>query len=615
MTGNPLGSGGYMNKVLRVDLTNEQITEEFLSPDILRLYVGGVGLAAKYLYDEVMPGTKWDDPENRIIISIGPVNGCRVAGSGAFNVTTKGTLTGGSTASQANGYFGAYLKFSGYDAIVILGKAKRWLYLYVHDGIAELKDARHLIGKDTWDTEEQVKVELGKGKHEASVFCIGPAGENLVRFAAIVGDRGHVAGHNGTGAVMGSKKLKAIVAARGLGTIAVNDSERLQILTKTMMESFKTSLPYEWGTSMFYASNVTTGLLPVRNLTTNLFPEAERFRGDNYRNRFEQVERHSCWSCTAHHCSILKVKEGRFAGFIGEEPEYEGWAAWSSLIGCTDVEAAFVLCNLCDRLGFEINEAGWVIAFAIECFEKGLISVKETGGLMLTWDNPDVVMKVLKMIASRDGLGDILAEGTMRASQKLGKETYGLGVYLKKGVSPRGHDHRARWVEMLDTATSNTGTIETGPVGVKDSFSPEQVSAGVTGQKGLRTFVDCLVMCMIPTNTMAFTKVDHLVNILNAVTGWNFTPEEAQKTGLRAVNLMRAFNIRHGLNPDVEFPSIRYSSAPVDGPIKGISVAPHWGQMLDDFYRSMGWDRVSGRPLPETLKGLGLDFVISDIWK
>ncbi len=218
---------GYAGKILRVDLTDERLTEEVLSEGELKKWVGGTGFGAKYLYDEVTPGVQWNSPENRLIVATGPLGGTRMGGSGTISIVTKGPLTNGAVATQANGFMGAYMKFAGYDGIIFQGAANHWVYLYMHDGKAELRDARHLLGKNTWETEDAIKAELGYSEKGMSVFCVGPAGENLVKFAGVFGDKDHVAGHNGSGAVMGSKRLKAFCAARGRGSVVVTNREKL----------------------------------------------------------------------------------------------------------------------------------------------------------------------------------------------------------------------------------------------------------------------------------------------------------------------------------------------------------------------------------------------------
>ncbi|MDP2951884.1 MAG: aldehyde ferredoxin oxidoreductase N-terminal domain-containing protein, partial [Chloroflexota bacterium] len=293
--------GGYMGKLLRVDLNSGRITEEMLDEGVLRDYVGGMGLGAKYLYDEVDPQTPWDDPANRLIFASGPLGGTRLDGSGSYSVTSKGPLTDGAGCSQANGYFGAYLKFCGYDAVIVQGKAKRWLYLSIDDGKAELREAGHLVGKDTWETEALIKAELGKKEKQASVFSIGPAGENLVKFAAIVGDKGHVAGHNGLGAVMGAKKLKAVVAARGHRIPKIAEPEKFRTLAQELFDLRKDDPVIGqrhnlWGTSTLYSITEPLGRLPVRNMTSAIFGQGEKFNGPYYRAHWK-IKPNPCWAC------------------------------------------------------------------------------------------------------------------------------------------------------------------------------------------------------------------------------------------------------------------------------------------------------------------------------
>ena len=607
---------GYMGKILRVDLTNELITGESLNEAVPRQFIGGAGLGAKILYDEVPPGIEWSDPENRLILAAGPLNGTNVAGSGTFCSVTKGCLTNGGASSQANGYFGTYLKFSGYDAVIIHGAAKRWLYLYIHDGTAELRDASHLVGKDTVETPKLIEAELGKKEHDLSIYCIGSSGENLVKFAAIMGDRTHFLAHNGVGAVIGSKKLKAFVAGRGKQRPILNDSSRLSQLVKQMNKQAKEHPLYgqqdKWGTSMLYNMLPKVGLIPVKNLTTNVYPDFSKFSREYYEN-IHEMKLNPCYACPFHHTQFVKLTKGPYAGLETKDPEYECSAAWGPLIGNDDWGASVMLCDVTDRLGFDCNEAGWLIALIIECYEKGVITKKDTDGLEMTWGNVEAVKEMLYKIARREGFGDILAEGVMRAAQQIGGEAPSMGVYVKKGHSPRGHDARARWSDILDYATGGVGTSESNSVTVAEPFSAEGAAEVVVRGK-IREFVDSLVVCDIVTMSYAGDNIGHLIDVLNAVTGWGFTTEEAVQMSLRVTNLFRAFNIRHGITPEVEEPSPRYGSTPVDGPAKGTSIMPQWNKMLDEYYKLMGWDRKSGKPLPETLKDLGLEAVIPDMW-
>ena len=607
---------GYMGKFLRVDLSAGHIREDALSDDIAEKYIGGTGVGIKYLYDEVPPGVEWNDAANRIIFFSGPLGATRISGTGTFSVVSKGPMTNLAGCTQANGFFGAYLKFAGVDGFLVQGAASHLVYLYIHDGKAEIRDARHLAGKGTLETEEILLQELGLGKR-GSVQCIGPAGENLVRFAMISGDGGHVAAHNGLGAVMGAKKLKAVVVARGTAEISIKDKAAVERLAKELHEDAKTKGSkriYEFGTGGGFSAAMVGGWLPVKNYTTNIFPEHEKFDGQYLRTHFE-IKNNPCWACRLLHSKTCKVTEGPYTGFEGEEPEYEALAAWGSLIGNTDPGATVMLSQLTDQMGLDINEAGWTIAWVMECYEKGVLSKNDLSGLDMKWGNVEAVRVMLQMIARRQGIGDLLAEGVKRASEKIGGEAANWAIYTLQGAAPRGHDHRGRWCEMLDTCTSNTSTIEATRGGVYperldyppvfDKFSPWEVSVVNAKENGWLQFVDCLGICAFCCTNRKLT-----VEAVNAVTGWNLDLQSSLIIGRRIVNLLRVFNFRHGLKPELERPSVRYSETPVDGPHKGRPIRPYFDFMVQTYYESMGWDAKTGRPLPQTLKALGLEEVI-----
>jgi aldehyde:ferredoxin oxidoreductase len=616
---------GYAGKMLRVDLTNERITEEVLDEATLRKWLGGVGLGAKVLYDEVPPGVQWNDPANRIIVASGPLGGTMVGGSANISISTKGCLTNGATSTQANGFMGAFMKTSGFDAVIFEGIAGRWVYLYIHDGAAELRDAQHLLGKNTWETEDEIKAELGYIDRQMSVFCIGPAGENLVKYAGIFGDKDHCAGHNGVGAVMGVKKLKAFCAPLGRTSIKVASPKKLlptiEAIWREMQKDAGSKRIFDMGTGGDYGTGeqrVATGTLPVRNYLTNLYPESRLMTCQYVRERWSATPM-PCWACGSHHCHMITITDGPYRGLKVEEPEYEMFAAWGPLVGNTDPAETLVMSNLMTLLGLEGNEAGFVAAMVIELYEKGILTKEDTGGLELTWGNNGAIRTLLERIARREGaFADMLAEGIKSAADTLGEEAQNCGVYTMKGHAPRGHDHRAFWREMFDTATSDVGTYSSGYLGpadpdshsLKEKFSPADVSTHIAKTKGRRQFEDALGTCSFCVRA----PLHFLVEALNAMTGWDFTVKEAQDVGLRVANLMRAFNLQHGVGVDLEQPSPRWSSTPVDGPAKGISIASHWDGMLDNYYRLMGWDRQTGKPLPATLSALGLDSVVADLW-
>jgi aldehyde:ferredoxin oxidoreductase len=371
---------------------------------------------------------------------------------------------------------------------------------------------------------------------------------------------------------------------------------------------------FDWGTSRGFASAAKIGYLPVKNLTTNVFPEWERFLGENYRPAL-QTKTTPCWACRSNHLHMLKIPDGPYAGFQGEEPEYEQWSEWGPLIGNTDVAAAVVLANEVDRLGLDNNECGWVMAWVLECYQRGILTNEDTGGLEMTWGNVEAIRAMLRKIAHREGIGNLLAEGVKRASEKLGRGSEEFAVYTMKGNSPRGHDHRARWAEMLETCISDTGTLMIGPVkagqwGKINLFDWEGVSGSAANHSGRMVFEDCLGVCRFCTRA----DLSMTATVVAATTGWDFSADEAIQVGRRTINLFRAFNLKRGLTPALEYPSRRYGSIPVDGPIAGKSVAEHWDDMRANFYRLVGWDLATGRPLPETLTALDMADVVLDLW-
>ncbi len=606
---------GYIGKMGRVDLSAGTVKEEPLDEATARKWVGGAGLGAKILLEEVPREVQWDDPENRLVLTAGPLAGTMVFGSGTFNVATKGPMTNLAVISQANGYFGAYLRLSGFDGLVLQGRAGEWVTLWVHDGTVEMRPASHLVGLDAWETEDAIRAELGLGEHDVSVFAIGPAGENAVRYAAIVGDRGHVASKNGVGAVMGAKRVKAVAASRGSFPIPVHDAEKLRTANLECFEAAKAfGTTWKWGTGGGFSNLARNGALPVKNYTTALYPEHESMSGQALRTRFS-VRSAPCFRCAISHVKEVTVTEGPYKGFEGEEPEYEQLAAWGPQIGNTDLGATVMLTREVDRLGLDCNEASWAIGWAMECFEKGVFSLKDTGELDLAWGNVESVRELLGRIARREGfLGDLLAEGVMRASRKVGGPAADWAVYTMKGFTPRGHDHRGggRWPELFDTCVSDTGTIQAswsgihphfvGQPPVEDYFDHAQISRVVGDFSGYRTFDDCLGICRL-----AAPNPGPLLACFNAVTGWNWTLDDAKIAGLRTLVALRLFNLRHGLDPAKERPSARYGSVPVDGPAAGRDIMARWEEMRADYYRRMGFDPATGFPTEETLSRLGLE--------
>lgn len=615
---------GYAGKILRIDLTNERIWTEELSPEVCRKYVGGTGLGAKILWEEVPPEVTWDHPENRLVLGTGPLAGTPIWGTGSMSVVTRGAMTGGASSTQAQGFFGSNLKYSGYDAIVLQGQAKGWVYVYIKDDLVELRDASHLLGKDTWETQDALYEDLGLSGHQLSVYGIGPAGENLVRFAIIEGDYGHVASKNGTGCVMGKKKVKCVAIARGTKGLKVHDPAALYAAAEEISWDLKndpsTTSLYNWGTLPGPTNDFAGGGTPIKNYQTNIYPEPEKailWAAPNFRATFPH-RGHQCNGCGMRHCHMNVMPEGPHKGQLVDEPEAEGLSGCGAQIGCTDFVQTTWLNTQVDKAGVDVNEWGWLCGWVMECMEKGYMT-KQQIGFEVKWGDVEAANRLLQMVARREGFGDILAEGNRRAAEKLGGEAYNCAIFIHNGATPRSHDHRARWAEMLDAAVSSTGTIQVGPqvklteIGLAawhNPLDPEDVARTNGLALGRPHFEDSIGVCKFTVRTY----LEYATRALNAVTGWDWDKDDALTFGKRIAALFRAFNLRCGIGAEGERPSPRYGSIPVDGPAKDQNVMEHWDFMRKVYYETVGYDFETGKPKIETLQRLGLEELIPDLW-
>jgi aldehyde:ferredoxin oxidoreductase len=611
----------YTGRVLRIDLSHGMITKERIDPQVLRDYLGGCGVGVRILYNEVPPKVQPLDPENLLIFASGPLAGTRVPGSGTYSVITKGPITGFLSSAQANGYFGARMRFTGFEFIIIKGAARNWQYLYIADGEAELRSAENLLGCDTFETEKRLKKELGHDK--ASVACIGPAGENLVYFAAICGDEGHVASTNGPGAVMGSKRLKAIVVYGSKNEVEVANLAKLNKLARgeflKAAESSPTgSMVKEFGTSGGFEGSFQAGLVPTKNYSTNEWPNKERWYGQNLRARYPRMPR-PCWSCSWSHCSIMTITDGELAKYQGGEPEFEVFGAWTANIGNDDFSWAARIGNLIDGLGIDMKECTFTVSMVIELFEKGILTTTDTGGLELTWGNPSAVERLIEDIAYRRGFGAVLASGVKRAAEQLGDEALKVAVYVGHGLAPQGLDGRGNWPTwfMMEFGDANTmyGMPGSDPdLGVNENIGMHDYEKfGYSHARNVWRMMtyDALGGCFL----LMTGPLQPIVDTLNAATGWNLNKEEFIKIGRRISTLHRAFNLRHGMTADHDLNhSLRYGMAQVDGPMKGSTPVAYKAKVAKDYYREHGWDETTSKPLPETLHMLGLEDVINDLW-
>ena len=609
------------NSLIRVDLTEGKLTHETLKADVINDYIGGIGIGVRIVYDEVPPGVDALDPENRLVFAVSPLTGTAVPGACRYHVVGKSPQTLFTlSVSDSGGFWGPELKSTGHDAIVIQGAAEKPVYLWITESTVEIRDAKMLWGMDAFETEDAICDMLGDKR--VRVAAIGPAGENLVRLACIENDKGHIAGRGGFGAVMGSKNLKAI-AVRGKRRPRVKDRERLHELAKFWKESGVETSLHKWGTAASVQRYADTGVLPIKNLTTNRF-NAEKLTGQYIRTHYK-LKRKPCYGCFMHHVNTVEIAEGPHKGFIGEEPEYELLAGFGSNLGIEDAGAVAVIGERCDRLGMDAIGVSWAISLAMEAYEKEVVSKDQLDGLDLNWGNTEAVLSMMNKMAVRKGFGDILSEGAALAAERIGGEALNYVVTTKKNMSPKCLDLRGLPGRSLSFMAASSGpTTEHSPglhggapddeLGFPEGIDMRSTEghAEALRKGGLRkVFVDSCAVCdfVIPP-----PKLTNLLDIYEAVTGRRLDFDAAMTIGERILNVQRCFNIMHGLKPEDDHLSERLLTAPVDGPAKGMTVRPHLKGMLNEYYQLMGWDLKTGKPLRRTLQRLGLLKEMRDVW-
>jgi len=606
-------------------LTNGKVSEEKLNEDDCRMYLGGSGLATKYLFDEVPEGADPLGADNELIFMTGPLTGTESPSAGRYCVVTKSPLTGFWAEANSGGSWGVCLKRAGFDGIIFRGISPRPVYLVVDDGKAELRDAGHLWGKGVSETDRLVKEDLGE---DFNVACIGISGENLVKYAAIINDVHRAAGRCGVGAVMGSKRLKA-VAAGGTQEIAIANRDVFSELSRRnydlVNESMLKITLETYGTAMTTDLVNVRGGFPTRNWQTGVFPDIDKISGITLESTL-LVDRKHCYACPISCCRVSVVRSGPYA-CKGEGPEFETIGAFGAMCALESLEAITFAHNLCDDYGLDVISTGSTIAFATECYERGILTRAETDGLELRFGDPDPVIELIHRIAKREGIGDLLAEGTRRTATRLGKGTEVFAMNVK-GLELPAYDPRAAKICGLAFATANRGGdhitayIE-GPAFidipfpvVEDSRIEEpmmEVPAEAKVVKDLEdalTVFDCVGTCKFMG--MALSAEDWVDMISNCL-GWEFSVSDFRKAGERVYNLARAFSVRDGLvRADDTLPRRLLEEPLPEGPAAGHKVE-RLDEMLDAYYGFRGWDAKTGKPTAAKLRELGLDYVIDKI--
>ncbi len=582
---------GYTGTFLRIDLTNQNVKEEKLDPKIAEDYIGARGLAVKYFYDEVAADIDPLSPENKLFLATGPLTGTMANAGGRLDVVTKGPLTGGIAGSNTGGYWGSELKYAGYDMLVFEGKSDSPVYIWIDNGKVEVRDASHLWGKNTYETDTKLRDETHK---EARVLNIGPAGENQVLFSNIMNDRDRAAGRTGVGAVMGSKNLKAVVV-RGKKGVQVDDKEKfMETAFEVKKKINEQGLTGEGLAALGTASLVNVvnehGNLPVRNFQESRFENADKVSGETLAENL-LIKNKACFGCSMACGRVTEVVSGKFKG-KGEGPEYETLWAFGPDCDIDNLEAITKANYLCNDLGLDTITMGTTIACAMEMQEDGILNKKETG-LDLEFGNEDVIIEATKLTAKKDGFGAKLARGSYRLAEEYGVPEYSMSS--KKQEYP-AYDPRGSQGMGLEYATSNRGGCHvrgymTSPeiLGLPQKLDPDTTDDKAFWTKtfqDLTAAVDSAGLCLF--NTFAIGG-DEVYRLLNYATGFNYTEEELMKAGERIWNLERLFNYKAGITKEDDTLNPRLLNVPIkSGPRAGNVVK--LDEMLTEYYQLRGWN-------------------------
>lgn len=621
-------ANGFMGRILRINLATGSISDEAIPEDITRKYLGGVGIATSYLYKEVPAGIDPLGPENKLIFMTGPLTGTASASAARYSVVAKSPQTGIWGHGNSGGNFGPMLKRSGFDGIIIEEASPKPVYLEINDGKAVLKDAGHLWGKSVNETEAIIQKESSGRPVTAS---IGQGGENLVRYAAIMNNTHRAVGRCGLGAVMGSKKLKAIVCS-GKAKIELYDSETFKKVSKKQIGFLNESMlkvGFEaFGTNLVADMVNARGGYPTRNWQSGVFDMIDEMNGQAMSDKVLEKQL-ACFGCPIACGRGTAIKEGKWAGKSGEGPEYESANMFGACCGVSDMNAVTMANYLCNEYGIDTISAGSSIAFAMECFSKGILTREMTGGMDINFGDSDLIVELVEKIAKREGIGNLLAEGTKVMAEKLGGGSSFFAMNVK-GLELPAYDPRAAKICGLGFVTANrggchiTGFIEAptfidAPIllveesSIQDPLNarPEEAKVLVDMEDAL-TSLDALGGCKFMG---ALLKAEDLVDLIRCATGWEFTVDDFRKSGERIYNLIRVYCNREGIRREDDTLPERLMAEPLpEGPAEGMTIDMETLEMLKDaYYKYRGWNLRDGIPSLAKLKELGLDDVVEDV--
>jgi len=661
---------GYMGKIMWVDLNSKKITYENIPDEVYEKFLSGYGLAAKILYERIPPGADPLGPENILAFMSGLLTGTGSVFTGRWMICAKSPLTGGWGDANCGGDLSPAIKKAGVDGIFLIGKSDKPVYLAVDDQKVEIRDAALVWGKDCYETEDVIRKELGDDKSQFKIACIGPAGEKLSRIAGVSNDKGRYAARSGLGAVMGSKKLKAI-AVRGKAKIESQNPDQIKELTRKFNKSLDRAdfmmkimgnrlfrmvgkmtrtgpaamsqpgdlwrlILKKYGTMGITAMSAESGDSPVKNWAGAGFKDFPLDRGskisDDTLLKFE-VKKYGCYSCPIRCGGIMQVKDGPYPLEESHKPEYETLCALGTLCLADDTYTMMKMNDIINRGGMDTISAGGVIAFAIECYERGVLTKQDTGGLELKWGNAEAMIKLLDKMIKREGIGDLLADGVKVAAKKIGKGSEewavhaggqelpmhdpkldpGYGTAYECEPTPGRHTIASHtWQELMGIhRLFKDGTPIKLMTSKKDKQDPNKFMNNQVLNSKLMQIMNGVGMCLFG---MGCGPKNPIFEWTNAATGWSKTPEDYLVVGERIETLRQSFNVREGIKPkDFKMSGRAKGVPPLEyGPHKGVTLRADEGQRL--FFEAYGWDPETGKPKKEVLEKLGLNEVLKDFY-
>ncbi len=604
---------GYIGKMLFADLSDRKAEVEDLDESICEQFIGGYGIGARIMYSRQKPGVDPLGPDNMLGFVTSPLTGSMAVATSRFGVMAKSPLTGGWGDANSGGVFGPYLKFAGLDGLFVNGIADTPTYIVIKDGKAEFKDASHLWGMDTFETETMLQEEYGK---DASAACIGVASEKLSLISGIITKSGSAAARSGLGAVMGSKKLKAIVVVPGEKTLPVYDADAVKALRKEYIADIKKvellnmdyfKLFHKYGTAGAVTMLIERGSTPIKNwsgATATDFPDFMGLHRD--KTIANQAKNEGCWRCVIACKGMMKEGQAPYKYKPGtRRPEYESIGALGPLCLNSNIESVIMANDICNRNGLDTISAGATIAFAIECYENGLITKKDTDGIELTWGNDQAIVEMTDKLSKREGFGDVLADGVKAAAERIGKGSEEFAIHCG-GQELGMHDPKVPH-PLGDRVGAARYWMDATPGRHNQGFGPSGFEVHLT---------NAACYCVQGGYwLMPGKKNKYFTGFLKNVTGWDRSIDELHHISERIANIRHCFNLREGINPIKDWklhPRVIGDPPLKDGPLKDVTV--DLKAMLYWNLGALDWDRVTAKPSKKKLLSLGLEDVATDMW-